>query len=173
MGAYLLVSNVFDIPSVIDQKNLPFILNRLNAEKFDKVKALTTATVGTFRKILDDFFNGKITYEKACVITETQIVLPPNYRRYSQWAERLVRSEMSKIFTLGYGDYLLSIGETECFIPHTKLDESTECQALIAGKKFPIKDIQNNIYKNYGLKKPAFPTVPLHANCRHVITKIP
>jgi len=150
----------FDIPSIVEDKNLPFIMKRLEIEKFDKVKALTPAYKEKFRAILQDFFNKKINYEEACKRTEIEIVPPPNYRRYSRWAERLVRTEASKIFTLGYGDYLLSIGEKECFIPHTKFDESPECLMLIAGKKFPIEQIQENIYKNYGPKSFSFQQFP-------------
>jgi len=165
-------SSFFDIPSVIDKSNLPFIMKRLDAEQFAFVTFLTPQCKDKFREILRDFFNKKITLEQAVIRVNNEISPPFGYKRVDRWQERAVRSEVSKIFTLGYGDYLLSLGETECFIPHTSFDESAECTVLIAGKKFLIKDIQDNIYKNYKLKHPAFPTVPLHANCRHIITKV-
>jgi hypothetical protein len=98
---------------------------------------------------------------------------PEDYKRIKGWNERLLRTEASKIFTLGYGDYLLSIGETECYIPHDGFRESKDCAELIAGRRFLIRDIQNNIYANYDLTEPIYPTVPLRSYCRHIITKIP
>jgi hypothetical protein len=85
----------------------------------------------------------------------------------------MLKGEISKIYTLGYGDYLLSIGETECYVPHNNYDQSDECLRLVAGKKHLIKDIQANIYRNYGLRTAVYPTVPLHADCQHIITKVP
>jgi len=168
----LSVSSFFDIPLVIDAKNHPFIIKRLETEQFNFVKALTPVYKEKFRDILRDFFNKKIDFEEAIRRTAQEIVPPFTYKRVKRWDERLVRTEASKIFSLGYGDYLLSLGETECYIPHTKFDESKECLRVIAGKKFAIKLIQDNIYKNYNLRTLIYPTVPLHANCRHIITKV-
>ena len=172
MTITLSISSFFDIPLVIDSKNLPSIIKRLEAEQFSFVEALTSTYKEKLRAILRDFFNKKIDYEQAIRRTTQEIVPPATYKRTKRWDERLVRTEASKIFTLGYGDYLLSLGETECYIPHTEFDESKDCLRVIAGGKFPIKLIQDNIYKNYDLKKPIHPTVPLHANCRYIITKI-
>jgi hypothetical protein len=144
----------------------------LEAEQFNSIKALAQTYKEKFRDISRDFFNKKINLDETIIRTAQEIVPPPTYKRIKRWDERLVRTEASKIFTLGYGDYLLSLGETECYIPHTKFDESKECLRLIAGRKFSIKAIQDNIYKNYNLKTPIYPTVPLHANCRHTITKL-
>lgn len=168
----MVVSSFYDIPSVIDSKNLPFIIERLKAEQFTLVKALTPHYKETFRAILFDFFQKKIDLNQAVQRTAQEIAPPSTYKRVARWEERLVRTETSKIFTLGYGDYLISLGETECYIPHTEFDESKECLMVIAGKKFPIELIQDNIYKNYNLRTPVYPTVPLHANCRHIITRI-
>lgn len=86
---------------------------------------------------------------------------------------RMLKGEINKIFTLGYGDYLLSIGETECYVPYTTNDLYEDCQRLIVGKRHNIKTIQDNIYKNYRIKEPVYPTVPLHINCLHIITRVP
>ncbi len=171
-GIRMIANSFFDIPSLVDNKNLPFILKRLDNEQFSRVGCLSPNCIEKFREILRDFFNRKITLEEAVIRAGKEITPPITYKRVSRWQERAVRSEISKIFTLGFGDYLLSIGETECCIPHTKFDESLECKRVISGQKFPIKTIQDNIYENYGLRFPSHPTVPLHANCRHIITKI-
>jgi hypothetical protein len=84
---------------------------------------------------------------------------------YVKKSQKYLRSSM--------GDYLLSIGETECFIHHTNLEQHDECMRLIAGKTIPIKTFQENIYKNHNQKTSIYPTVPLHANCQHIITKCP
>ncbi len=162
-----------DIPSIVDKGNLPFILKRLDAEPFTYVGCLSPICVEKFREILGDFFNKKIDLNGAVLRVQSEVTPPITYKQSKRWQERAVRSEVSKIFTLGFGDYLLSIGETECFVPHTDLEQHDECMRLIAGKKHAIKTIQDNVYKNYGLRAPMFPTVPLHANCQHIITKCP
>jgi hypothetical protein len=112
--------------------------------------------------------------DQAAAAVEHGVQTPPGYRRIERWEERLVRSEASKLFTLGYGDYLLAQGEEFCYVPHNEFDESSDCLRLIAGRTFPIRQIQDNIYANYGLRGGAYyPTVPLHANCRHIITRVP
>ncbi len=168
--------DIFDIPNILkeESKALIFISKRLNEESFDKVKSLTIGSSKIkFKEILKEYYEGKIKFNEACYKIETEVQTPPNFKQIRGWGERLLRSESSKIFTLGYGDFLLSQGETKCFIPSHELDhEELDCSRLIVGKEFLIKGIQNNIYSNYGTKYPAYPTVPLHANCRHVIAKI-
>ena len=173
MGVELTATSFYDIPSVVDNQNLPFIMRRLDVEVFSFVTCLTPQCKEKFRETLRDFFTKKVTLEQAVTGARAEIVPPITYKQNKRWQERAVRSEISKIFTLGYGDYLLSIGETECFIPHTDLEEHDECLRLIAGKTIPIKAIQDNIYKNYGQQMTMYPTVPLHANCQHIITKCP
>ena len=164
-------TSFYEIPSVIDDKNLLFIMKRLDIEQFPYVTCLTEQGKEKFRQILRDFFSMTITLNEAITQTSTEITPPITYKKINLWEESLVRSEVSKLFTLGYGDYLLSLGETDCFIPHTPEENNDECNRLIAGKRFPIKTIQDNIYKNYFLEVNIFPTVPLHANCQHIITK--
>jgi len=169
----MVASSFYDIPSVIDKDNLPFIMKRLDSEEFSRVTCLTSECREKFREILRDFFNGKITLEQAIKRTQNEIIPPYGYKRISRWEERVVRSELSKIFTLGYGDYLLAIGEKDCYIPHTDLEQNDACMRLIAGRTIPIKTIQDNIYMNYDTRIIMHPTVPLHANCQHIITKCP
>jgi len=166
-----MVESFYDIPKVLDSTNVPFILERLKVEKFEFVKSLTNDSKNLFRSILEEFFKGKLQMDEAIDRVGTKITPPAGYKLVKDWDERLFRSEASKLFTLGYGDYLLSIGETECYIPHTGFDVSNDCATLIADRKFPIKMIQDNVYANYG-KTVTYPTVPLHANCRHIITKV-
>lgn len=165
----------YEIPQLITPRNLPDILSRLQAEQFPHVKSLTPQTIPTFRVILNDFFNGNITLQNAIAQTTQKIIPPINYRKRARWQENLVRSEISKIFNLGVGDYLLSKGETHCYIPPNQYDADLECAVVIENKIFPITTIQNNIYRNYNRRKgyPWYPTVPLHAQCRHVIVEVP
>jgi len=169
------LNNVFDIPQVIvaEPQALDFIRKRLAIETFSHVKSLRlSAAKENFKHVLDDYYSGKCDLDGAVQRVELEVVTPPEFKRISRWAERLARSEVSKLFTLGYGDYLMSIGDTQCFVPHTNLDESPECLRLIVGRTFSISEIQSNIYANYGLKEPVSPTVPLHANCRHIIARV-
>jgi hypothetical protein len=162
----------YDIPSILNEQNLPYILKRLDEEQFSFASCLTPDCSNKFREILADFYTKKIDLNNANLRCCSEITPPETYKQIKGWQQRAVRSEISKVFTLGYSDYLLSFGETECFVPHTDLEHNDDCLRLIAGKKLQIKDVQDNIYKNYSLKVKAFPTVPLHANCQHIITKV-
>ncbi len=125
-----------------------------------------------FKEIVRDFYTKRIDLNFAGVRCCSELNPTVSFGQTLGWQQRLLRSEINKVFTLGYGDYLLSMGETECYIPHNNYDQNPDCQKLIAGKKHSIKQIQLNIYKNYDLKVKTYPTVPLHPDCQHIITKL-
>ncbi len=162
-----------DILSMVNAQTLPFIIDRLDDEGFDYVGGLTIWCKKNFREILRDFFTKKIDLNFANNRCCSELNPPPTYQQSRGWQLRMLKCEINKVFTLGYGDYLLSIGETECYVPHNNYDQSADCLRLVAGKRHLIKDIQTNIYRNYGLRTAVYPTVPLHADCQHIITKIP
>ncbi|HSV48693.1 MAG TPA: hypothetical protein VLH35_00120 [Candidatus Acidoferrales bacterium] len=162
-----------DILSMINTEALPFIIDRLDDEGFDHVGELTIWCKKNFREILHDYFTKKIDLKFATVRCCSEINPPPNLRQTAGWQLRMLKGEISKIFTLGYGDYLLSLGETECYVPYNNYDQNPDCQRLIVGKRHKIRDIQENMYKNYGLRAAVYPTVPLHVDCLHIITRIP
>jgi hypothetical protein len=167
------LSSSNDIPLAVNSQNLPFIIERLDDEGFDYVGGLTIWCKKNFREILRDFFTKKIKLDFANTRCCSELNPPTSYRPTLGWQLRMLKGEISKIYTLGYGDYLLSIGETECYVPHNNYDQNVDCLRLIAGQKHRIIDIQSNIYRNYGLKAPLYPTVPLHVDCQHIITKVP
>lgn len=55
----------YNIPSLINDDNRPFILERLNQEQFPIVKALTPHTISIFKNILRDVFEGRISFARA------------------------------------------------------------------------------------------------------------
>ena len=149
------------------------VLSILEKEKFEYPKSLALEESKTkFKEILEEYFQGKLEFNAACFKIESEVKTPFDYKKIKNWGERLLRTESSKLFTLGYGDYLLSKDETTCFIPNHNLGEEADCLRIIVGKEFLIKEIQDNIYKNYSLENARFPTVPLHANCRHIISSV-
>ncbi|MCW4029018.1 MAG: hypothetical protein NWE92_05150 [Candidatus Bathyarchaeota archaeon] len=167
------VRSFFDMPLAVNKQSLTFILERLDNERFEFVGCLTPKCKENFRGILRDFFSKRIDLDFATRRCCSEINPPVSYRQTKGWQLRALKAESSKIFTLGYGDYLLSIGETYCYVPHNNFEQSEDCLRLIAGKKHKIKDIQDNIYKNYNLRTAMYPTVPLHVDCQHIITKVP
>ncbi len=167
------ITSIYDIPRAIDEQSLPFILKRLDYEEFYYVGSLTQICKNNFRDILADFFTKKIDLNFANTRCCSELNPPTTYKQSKGWQLRLLKSEMNKVFTLGYGDYLLSLGEIECYVPHNNFEQSDDCLRLIAGRKHKIRDIQDNIYKNYKIRPPVYPTVPLHANCQHIITRVP
>jgi len=128
-------ANNFYDTQLINSAVLRFISKKLKEEKFEKVSSFIDKTKEKFRGILEDFLSGRIDLDKVLQTIQQEIEPPPEFKKVGQWQERLVRTEISKIFTVGYGDYLLSLGETECFISHSLLDESEECLQLITTKR--------------------------------------
>ena len=93
-----------DIGSMINQETLPFIIDRLDDEGFDYVGELTIWCKKNFRIILHDYFTGRIDLKFAHTRCCSEINPPPNLRQNVGWQLRMLKGEISKIFTLGYGD---------------------------------------------------------------------
>jgi hypothetical protein len=166
------ISSSNDILLAVNQQSLPFILKRLDNEQFNNIDGLTSTCKHNLREILRDFYTKRIDLNFANIRCGSELNPRVTYREKG-WQLRMLKSEINKVFTLGYGDYLLALGETECYIPHNNYDQNPDCLKLIAGKKHSIKLIQQNIYKNYDLKTKVYPTVPLHLDCQHIIVKVP
>ena len=75
-----MAESFYDIPKVVDPPNLPFILERLRQEKFQRVTSLTDTTKDRFRSILEEFFTGKLTMDQAIPRIRVEIIPPKNFR---------------------------------------------------------------------------------------------
>lgn len=133
-----------------------------------------------FREILNEFFNGSIEQEEA----ETRIwqELPPsesphrgdNQLFHDQWAERIIRSQVSRFYNQSVMEFLEERGESEVFVPRSPRQYSdSECTIHLAERQHPISELLEYLYSqqregnwNHGV------TIPGHANCTHTVVPV-
>jgi len=82
----------------------------------------------------------------------------------------ITNTEASKIYALAILENLRRKGEQYCYVESTQnIDQCQYCKKLIDGRVFRIKILVDNVYANYKLKYPQYPSVPLHPNCKHKV----
>lgn len=130
-----------------------------------------------FKKILASVVEGKITFEKALNEVESQI--PRHTSIYSGsnsvfasgWAERLLRTQLSRFYNQAVMEEELSKGKTECFVPPSTTEKAdSQCSLLLAGKVHDISHLHHLLvaaYENGNWSKE--PKIPDHPHCSHVV----
>jgi len=135
-----------------------------------------------FIKILQKLIMGEIP-DLNTAYHQVQNKIPRNTSKYADnrrvftrdWAERLVRIQLSRFYNQAVMEILNDSGEEDCFIPHSQYeDHNTLCTTEMAGKKHKVKPLYNkliDIYENENYNRYA-KTIPQHPNCTHVIRPI-
>ena len=162
-----LKENVIDL---IKTRHIPGKLTEENARKDE------------FRKILIQLINREIsTLESA--YHQVEITIPEHTSRYvgnthvfpRNWAERHVRTQLSRFYNQAIMELLLKLGKKKCFIPHSPMEDSNSiCTINMAGKEHEIKPLYDKLiemYENENWDSKAH-TIPQHPNCTHTIRPI-
>ena len=135
-----------------------------------------------FRIILEQLVNGEIHtlesgYNKVAInIPESTSKYEGNRRVFSRdWAERHVRTQLSRFYNQAILIFLIKAGEKKCFVPHSPTEDiSSICTIYMAGKEHEIKPIYNKLIEIYENEKwddnPR--VIPQHPNCTHVICPV-
>ncbi len=135
-----------------------------------------------FREILLKLIKGDII-DLVSAYNQVQIDIPRNASKYADnnkvfsrdWAERLVRIQLSRFYNQAVMEFLIDSGEVDCFIPHSQHEDyNTLCTKEMAGKNLKVKILYNkliDIYENENYDRYA-ETIPQHPNCTHVIRPI-
>jgi hypothetical protein len=110
-----------------------------------------------FREILIDLVNGAINdLEAAYRIVEQRI--PKTASKYAgdnrvfpgDWAERLIRTQLSRFYNQAVMEELIEIGESDCFVHHSSLESpTTRCSQLLAGRRHSVRTLYDRLIKNY------------------------
>lgn len=133
-----------------------------------------------FKYILMDLINQKINLNQSYNYVETAMGTNGspyigNNRVFSKgWGERLIRTNLSRLYNQAVLNLILESGETKCFIPHSIHEKSTSKCSQYAGQTYDAQTLLNNLldiyskgnYGNKGLK------IPEHPYCTHVITPV-
>ena len=92
----------------------------------------------------------------------------------NQWAERLIRSQVSRFYNQAVLEVLEEQGHSECFVPHSPSeDRDSDCTIQLAGGTHSVSDLLRFLYSqqrqrnwNDGV------TIPGHANCTHTVVPV-
>ena len=133
-----------------------------------------------FREILIDFFDSKIDLNDA--ITETETKLHRNLSMYSAdnrvfakgWAERLVRTQVSRFYNQAVLEMIIENGSDQCSVEHSaNEDQNSKCSLQLAGTTHSASVMLDRLKSSYGdgnwgreLK------LPEHPHCTHTFSPV-
>lgn len=131
-----------------------------------------------FRRILIDLVNGRLSLEGAYERTEQELSRDTSPHRDDNrvfaagWAERLVRTQLSRCYNQAVMEKLLSEGATMCFVPHSSAeDPGTACSLELAGGHHELQPLYERLTRAYrdGVWSREV-KIPNHPHCTHTIT---
>jgi len=136
--------------------------------------------IDRFRGVLKGLVAGKLTLEQA--YSEAEAGLPRSGSRHasdnrvfsSGWAERLVRTQLSRCYNQAVMEDLLLSGATECFVAHSPGESvDSKCSVELAGGTHDLQTLYDRLVKSYrdGVwTKDA--KVPDHPHCTHTVAPV-
>ena len=130
-----------------------------------------------FRGILLDIVRGKLSLAEA--YSETLHQLPRRTSRHAGsnrvftdgWEERLVRTQLSRLYSQAVLEHILIGGGTRCYVPHSSAeDPTTPCSRFLAGEHHDAVALHQRLMDNYtrGRWSPDL-KIPNHPHCTHVV----
>ena len=133
-----------------------------------------------FRGILIDVANGDIVLDEAYLRTETEIPRHTSPHSSSNrvfpdgWAERQVRTQLSRFYNQAVLEQLRSGGATECFVPHSDAESiSSPCTRLLAGQRQNIDMLHQRLIDAYEKGQWSKEVkIPNHPHCTHVVRPV-
>ena len=176
--------NFFEIPNALTVNNtlLQLITDLIGSESIPG-KVLEDDNgdrLGAFRDILIDLVNGKIVLETA--YQQTELKLPRHTSSHSsnsrvfpdRWAERLVRTQLSRFYNQVVLEQLLQEGTEECFVPHSDEEKSSSaCTQQLAGTRHPVTALYERLIDNYSKGNYSKEVkIPNHPFCTHVVKPV-
>ncbi len=136
--------------------------------------------VNEFREILTKLVEGDISSLEAS-FSEVESKLPENKSKYafnksvfpSNWAERLVRTQLSRFYNQAVLQDLDEKGEEECFVPASSSSNLSPSCAIIQNQNYKVKELLQNLINNYDLGQyDKSIKIPEHPHCTHVVKPV-
>jgi len=132
------------------------------------------------RAVLRDLANGALTLPEAYVRVGRE--LPRSGSPYagnnrvfaSGWEERLVRTQLSRLYNQAVLEHLLEAGQTECYVPHSSAeDAASPCSRVLAGHRHAVAVLYDRLVGSYTRGNWSDdPKIPEHPHCTHVVRPI-
>ncbi|CAH6843014.1 conserved hypothetical protein [Vibrio chagasii] len=133
-----------------------------------------------FREILIDFFDLKIDLNVAIANAESR--LPRQQSMFSGdnrvfasgWAERLVRTQVSRFYNQAVLETIIESGSDDCFVNHSTSEQgSSKCSQQLAGTTHSAKVMLERLKSSYGDGEwNRDPKLPDHPHCTHTFCPV-
>jgi hypothetical protein len=138
-----------------------------------------------FRGILRDLVGGQILREEAFRRTERD--LPPKKSSYvdshlvfsRDWAERLVRTELSRFYNQAVMEKLLAEDHKECFVQRSNSQDASSryrcrCSRELVGQIHSLRTLYDRLVRCYrdNDRSDRYPKVPDHPYCTHTVVPL-
>lgn len=155
----------------------------LNLVQFELIAGKVTigsSRLDDFREILIDFFDLQIDLNIA--VSETERKLPRQQSVFSGdnrvfasgWAERLVRTQVSRFYNQAVLESIIESGNDDCFVKHSANEQgSSKCSLYLAGTTQSAQVMLERLKSSYGegvwgkdLK------LPEHPHCTHTFSPV-
>lgn len=133
------------------------------------------ARLDDFRKILIDFFNQKVNLNDAITETERKLdkrssMFYGDNRVFARgWAERLVRTQVSRFYNQAVLEFIIDSGSDKCFIEHSATEDVTsKCSQQLAGTTQSARVMLERLKSSYGAGNWSKEIkLPEHPHCTH------
>ena len=137
--------------------------------------------IQALRAVLCDLATGTITLRDA--FRRVELECPKRSSVYAQdrrifcedWAERLVRTQLSRFYSQAVLELLHEHGQTECLVPHSTEEQwDPEGTQSLAGKQHVVAQFLQRLEESYeqGYWN-SDAKVPHHPHCTHVVKPLP
>lgn len=169
----------YEIPNVVSENEelQNKVLELVNDEPIHGKVTEGGDRTESLREILARFFNLDISLEEG--IREVSSELPrresphaSNNRVFPNgWAERLVRTQVSRFYNQAVLLILKDRGEQNCFVPHSSEEDfESNCTQMLAGNEVEIGPLLNRLERAHGEGEwHEEVMIPDHPHCTHAI----
>ncbi|RBP76814.1 hypothetical protein DET47_11582 [Shewanella putrefaciens] len=155
----------------------------LDLVQFEPIAGKVTtggSRLNDFREILIDFFDLQIDLDATIAETERRLPRPQsmfsddNRVFASGWAERLVRTQVSRFYNQAVLESIIESGSDGCFVEHSANEQaSSKCSQQLAGTTHSAQVMLARLKSSYGdgawdkeLK------LPEHPHCTHTFSPL-
>ena len=133
-----------------------------------------------FRLILIDLVNGEVGLQDAYLQTHETIPRTTSPHGSSNrvfakgWAERQVRTQLSRFYNQAVLEKLRCEGAATCFIPHSDAEDATSsCTRLLAGQQQNVDMLYERLVDAYTHENWSRDVkIPNHPHCTHVVKPV-
>jgi hypothetical protein len=112
--------------------------------------------LSTFRLILKRLIKGEISLSEAYARIEVELPRSGSFHSGNNrvfadgWAERLVRTQLSRFYNQAVMEQLISEGYSQCYVPHSSAEEpGSKCSMYLAGNTQDVKVLYDRLINSY------------------------